>query len=100
MSFHSATRLTKRCSRRLAGAIPSLLMIKMIPETPTHVSRIALYRERVFGSFSHRDLRFGENQVWRFTLSTCSFEVEKEKWGLFIDSACGSGVLGGETLTS
>jgi hypothetical protein len=36
-------------------------------------------REPVFGSFSHRGLRFGENQVWRFALSTCSFEVEKEK---------------------
>jgi hypothetical protein len=36
-------------------------------------------RERVFGSFSHCGLRFGENQVWRFALSTCSFEVEKEK---------------------
>jgi len=57
-------------------------------------------RARVFGSVSHRDLRFGENQVWRFALSTCSFEVEKEKWGLFIDSEGGSGVIGGETLAS
>jgi hypothetical protein len=54
-------------------------------------------RARVFGSVSHRDLRFGENQVWRFALSTCSFEVEKEKWGLFIDSEGESGVTGGET---
>ena len=55
---------------------------------------------RVFGSFSRRDLPFGKNQVWRFALSTCSFEVEKEKWGLFIDSEGGSGVIGGETLAS
>jgi hypothetical protein len=58
------------------------------------------YRERVFGSFSHRNLRFGENQVWRFALSMCTFEVEKEKWGLLIDSAGGSGVINGETLAS
>ena len=30
----------------------------------------------------------------------CSFEVEKEKWGLFIDSKGGSGVIDGETLAS
>ena len=47
-------------------------------------------RERIFGNFSHRNLRFGENQVWRFALSTRSFEVEKEKWGLFLDSEGGS----------
>ena len=57
-------------------------------------------RARVFGSLSQRDLRFGENQVWRFALSMCSFEVEKEKWGLFIDSEGESGVIGGETLAS
>jgi hypothetical protein len=45
-------------------------------------------------------LRFGENQVWRFALSTCSFEVEKEKCGLIIESEGGSGVIGGETLAS
>jgi hypothetical protein len=49
---------------------------------------------------SHGDLRFGENQVWRFALSTCSFEVEKEKWGLFIGSEDENGVIGGETLAS
>src|SRR5437762_12578976 len=57
-------------------------------------------RARVFGSLSQRDLRFGENQVWRFALSMCSFEVEKEKRGLFIDSEGDSGVIGGETLAS
>ena len=36
-------------------------------------------RARIFGSLSHGDLHFGENQLWRFALSTCSFEVEKEK---------------------
>jgi hypothetical protein len=61
---------------------------------------LQFYRARVFGSFSHRDLRFGQNQVWRFALSTCSFEVEKEKRGLFIGSEGGSGVIGGETLAS
>ncbi len=61
---------------------------------------LQFYRERVFGSFSHRDLRFGENQVCRFTLSTCSFEVEKEKRGLFLNSEGGRGVIGGETFAS
>ena len=50
-------------------------------------------REPVFGSFSHRGLRFGENQVWRFAPSTCSFEVEKEKRRLFPDSEGGSGMI-------
>jgi hypothetical protein len=63
------------------------------------LSKTQRIRARVFGSLS-RDLRFGENQVWRFALSTCSFEVEKEKWGLFIDSEGESGVIGGETLAS
>ena len=30
----------------------------------------------------------------------CSFEVEKDEWGLFIDSAGASGVIGAETLAS
>jgi hypothetical protein len=64
------------------------------------LSKTQRIRARVFGSVSHRDLRFGENQVWRFALSTCSFEVEKEKWGLFIDSEGESGVIGGETVAS
>jgi hypothetical protein len=63
-----------------------------------------LYAQRlrapVFGSFSHRDLRFAENQVWRFALSTCSFEVEKEKRGLFLNSDGGNGLVGGDIVAS
>jgi hypothetical protein len=57
-------------------------------------------RASVFGSFSHRDLRFAENQVWRFALSTCSFDVEKEKRGLFIDSEGENRLVGGDILAS
>jgi hypothetical protein len=58
---------------------PALLADSLIGQFGAKHCSLQFYRARVFGSFSHRNLRFGENQVWRFALSTASFEVKKEK---------------------